>query len=253
MSLATLGVLTALSAGAGVWSALTGPRDADVQLHDAASNTVTAVSFVATLNSTIKETLVGSSLGSPLTPGSSGAQSQTSKTTETVDYQSPDRVMVKDKTQTSPATADGSGAIDLTQIGTSCWETPSPPAGSSACEANAIPKFLDLVSGLEKSSNVSLQGGTYKLDPADSKRFILTDFLDNSGGITTPVNASVQVRIQGSNVVWEHMSFSTTEPSGATTTGGQPELVSVTLDVVARFTQIGSAPPVVRPASAPSS
>ncbi len=253
MSLATLGVLLVLSAGAGVWSALTGPRDADVQLHDAASNTAAASSFVATLDSTIKETLVGSSFGSPTAGGSSGLQSQTSKTTETVDYQAPDRVKVKETTQTSPSTAGGTVAIDLVQIGTSCWQTPAESSEPSGCQATAIPMFLDLVSGLEKSSNVTLHDGTYKLDPADSKRYILTDFLDGSGGVTTPSKASVQIRIDGSNVVWEHLSFATTEPSGGTSVNGQPEMISVSLDIVARLTQIGSAPPVVRPAGAPTS
>jgi hypothetical protein len=249
LSLATLGLLLVLSAGAGVWSALTGPRDADVQLHDAASNTAAASSFVATLDSTIKESLIGSSVAG----GSSGVQSETSKTTETVDYQAPDRVKVKETTQTSPSTADGTGVIDLVQIGTSCWETPADPSEPSDCQASAIPMFLDLVSGLEKSSKVTLHSGTYKLDSSDSKHFILTDFLDGSGGVTALSKASVQIRIDGSNVVWEHLSFATTEPSGGTSANGQPEMISVSLDIVARFTQIGSAPPVVRPTGAPTS
>jgi hypothetical protein len=247
MSLATLGLLLALSAGFGVWSALTGPRDADVQLHDAASNTAAASSFVATLDSTIKETLVGS----PVAGGSSGLQSETSKTTETVDYQAPDRVKVKETTHTS--SAGGTVTIGLVQIGTSCWQTPSEPSEPSDCQASAVPMFLDLVSGLEKSSNVTLHDGTYKLNAADGRRYILTDFLDGSSGVTAPSKESVQIRIDGSNVVWELLSFATTEPSGGTSANGQPEMVAVSLDIVARFTQIGSAPPVVRPTGAPTS
>jgi hypothetical protein len=252
VSLATLGVLVALSAGGGIWSALSGPRVADVQLHDAASNTVAAPSFVATLNATIKESLNG-----PPPSGSSGPQSQTTTTKETVTYQAPDRVMVKESEAATPASSQGSTQTDLVQIGSSCWVPASELGGTAAaptCNASDITMFLDLVSGLEKTSSVTRRGdGTYELDLADSRRFILTDFLGGSGGITTPENAKVEIRIDGSNVVWEHLSFDSTEPSGAAApTGGKPETISVSLDLVARFTQIGSAPPVVRPAGAPT-
>ena len=97
MSLATLGVLCALSAGGGVWSALTGPRVADVQLHDAASNTVSASSFVVTLDAKIKQTTSGS-FGSPTT-GSSAPLNEITSSSETIVYEAPDRVSVKDSVE----------------------------------------------------------------------------------------------------------------------------------------------------------
>jgi hypothetical protein len=254
MSIATVGVLVLLSAGGGIWSALTGPRVADVQLQDAASNTVAAPSFVATVDATVKETLNGP-FGSPAAGGSSGPQSQTSVTSETVVYQAPDRVIVKESAKVTPASGQGTNETDIVQIGSSCWQ-PAAQLGSqpASCRASAIPMFLDLVSGLEKTSRVTEHDGTYDLTPSDSRRFLTTAFLGGTGGGTPPKNVIVQVRIQGSDVVWEHLSFGSTQVvAGGTSGTGQSQTISVSLDLVARFTEIGSAPPVVRPAGAPTS
>jgi hypothetical protein len=242
VSLATLGVLVALSAGGGVWSALSGPRVADVQLHDAASNTLAAPSFVVTLDATVREAL----------NGSAQPEAQTTSTSERVDYQAPDRVTVNESTKVTPASSQGNTETDLVQIGSSCWEPASEVAQSSAapaCQASDIPMFLSLVGGLDKTSNVTQTSGMYELDAADSKHFILTDFLGGSGGTLTPENAKVQIRIQGSDVVWEHLSFDSTESDP----GSPTQTISVTLDLVARISQIGSAPPVLRPKGAPTS
>ena len=75
-------------------------------------------------------------------------------------------------------------------------------------------------------------------------------FLDNvlggTGGSPAPKNLVVQIRIDGSNVSWEHISFSESQSSSS---GSD----SVSFDLIVRFTQIGSAPPVVRPAGPPTS
>jgi hypothetical protein len=246
MSLATLGLLCVLSAGGGVWSALTGPRVADVQLQDAASNTVAAPSFVATVNATIKE---AANVPSGAT---SVVRTETSTADQSVVYQAPDRVMVKESTEVSPASGISSSQTDLVQIGTSCWQSASQSSASTGCQASAFSKFLDLVSGLETSSGATLRDGTFELTATDSRRFIVTDVLGDEIGSSPLEDPIVQVRIQGSDVVWEHLSFHTTE-SAPDSSGPLPESISVSFNLVAQFTEIGSAPPVVRPAGPPTS
>lgn len=255
MSIATVGVLGLLSAGGGIWSGLTGPRIADVQLRDAASNTVAEPSFVATVNATIKETSSGTPFGSPASGGSSIPASQTSTSKETVVYQAPDRVDVKVSSE-APGSGQSPNETDLIQIGSSCWQPPSQLSASSGpqpCQASSISMFLELVRGLEKSSSVTQRDGMYDLSPADGRRFLVDAFLGGSSVGVAPKNVSVQVRIQGSDVVWEHLSFGSTQPLGLGASGGKAQTITVTFDLVARITQIGSAPPIVRPAGPPTS
>ena len=241
MSLATLGVLCALSAGSGVWSALTGPRVADVQLHVAASNTVAAASFVATVNAKIKETTSGS-LGSP-TVGGSAPQTQISTSKETIVYQAPDRVQVK---ESSAINGQSTPETEETQIGSSCWESASLSGQHQQCQTNAVSMFLEIVRELEKTSKVTYRAGTYDLTPADSLTF-LNDALGGTGGGPPPKNLVVQVRIQGSNVSSEHISFTEAE-AGVSGSGS----ISLIADIDATFTHIGSAPPVARPSGPPT-
>ena len=230
MSLATLGVLCTLSAGGGVWSALTGPRVADVQLHVAASNTVAAASFVATVDAKINETESGS-LGSP-TVGGTAPQTRISSSKETIVYQAPDRVLVKES-----SAINGQSAPDTeeTQIGSSCWQSASASGQQQQCQANAVSMFLEIVRVLEKTSKVSYRDGKYQLTAADSLTF-LNDALGGTGGGPAPKNLVVQVRIDGSNVSSEHISFTEGESEGA----GSPS-ISLTADIDATFTEIGSA------------
>jgi hypothetical protein len=241
MSLATLGVLCALSAGGGVWSALTGPRVADVQLHDAASNTVAAPSFVATVNAKITEISSGS-LGSP-TAGGTAPVNQISSSKETIVYQAPDSVLVK---EVSAINGQNAPETEETQIGPSCWQPASASGQQQQCQANAVSMFLEIVRVLEKTTKVSFRDGIYQLTPADSLTF-LNDALGGTGGGPTPKNLVVQVRIEGSNVASEHISFSEGEAGAAAS-----PTISLTAVIDAKFTEIGSAPPVVRPAGLPT-
>lgn len=241
MSLATLGVLCALSAGGGVWSALTGPRVADVQLHVAASNTAAASSFVATVDAKINETASGS-LGSP-TVGGSAPQTRISTSKETIVYQAPDRVQVK---ESSAINGQSAPATEETQIGSSCWQPASASGQQQQCQADSVSMFLEIVRVLEKTSKVSYRGGTYELTPADSLTF-LNDALGGTGGGPAPKNLVVQVRIEGSNISSEHISFTESQAGVAGS-----ESISLIADIDATFTEVGSAAPVVRPTGPPT-
>ncbi len=242
MSLATLGVLCALSAGGGVWSALSGPRVADVQLHDAASNTLAASSFVATVTAKIDEITSGS-FGSP-TAGGAVPQNLSSTSKETIVYQAPDRVLVKDSSE-SNGTSEPT-AVE-TQIGSSCWQPASESGEQEQCQANAVSTFLEIVRVLKKTSKVAYGNGTYRLTSADSLNF-LNDALGGTGGGPVPKDLLVQVRIEGSYISWEHITFTQNE-AGVAGTGS----ISLSVDIVATFTHFGTAPPVVRPAGPPTS
>jgi hypothetical protein len=58
ISLGSIALVGALSGGLGLWSAFSGPKVADVALHDAAANLAAASSFVVDLHQT--ESVLGS-------------------------------------------------------------------------------------------------------------------------------------------------------------------------------------------------
>ena len=125
MSLATLGVLCALSAGGGVWSALTGPRVADVQLHVAAVEHRRRAELRCDRRREDQRDSSGS-LGSP-TVGGSAPQTRISTSKETIVYQAPDKVLVK---ESSAINGQSTPETEETQIGSSCWQ-PASTSGSS--------------------------------------------------------------------------------------------------------------------------
>ncbi len=224
-SFATLGLLSVLAAGFGLWSAFSGPQVADVQLHDAAANTLAASGFVETLQSTAGATTTTSS--SPTT---------------TIDYQAPDRFAVVGSYQEN----GGKGRTELrfTQIGSACWEgpaaeNPGAPSVQSVCAPTSGSDLLNVLRDLEHASTDTLRGGVYTLDQKDSPQFV-SDFL---GPFATIVNGlPVEVRIDGSYVSWVH--FVLTVRSGPSE---GDHYASVTI----RFTNVGTALPVIRPAAEP--
>src|SRR5580698_239321 len=111
MTLASLGVLGALTAGFGVWSALTGPPVAVVQLHDAADNTIAAPSFRATLDGTISVSF----------SGATAAQGESDVIRESGIFQAPDRTFVNASNVATISGVSRRTQIEWTQIGDSCW------------------------------------------------------------------------------------------------------------------------------------
>jgi hypothetical protein len=229
-----LGLLTALSAGGAVWSAVTGPNDADVQLQDAAANTVAASSMV--VDASLKMFL---SLGA----GSSGAGgspvAENLTINETVDYQAPDRIFATASEVGSLAQGvDQPTELRETQIGSSCWEYGSPITGGG-CSAGAIAQFFSIVRSLEHASGVTFEDGSYHLSPSASET--LFNDIGGSGGSASsgPTGSySAEVQLQGGVILSEYI------------TEGGPAGTGTKIDV--RISEVGSAPPVVRPSGPPT-
>jgi hypothetical protein len=231
-----LGLLTVLSLGGAAWSAFTGPKVADVQLQEAAANTVAASSMVVVQHATIKIAL-------PTQAGSTGgtAENETETISETVDYQAPDRIHA-----TSTESGSGSGATapvtsTETQIGDACW-TNAPAGDDTSCSAKAISSFFTVVSGLEKATDVSDRGGTYVLTPQASGTVV--EAMDGGQGNSVFGAASgdsVEARIAGDTISWEQVGI---HSAGST--------VGTSVNIVITYSDIGSAPPVATPSGPPT-
>jgi hypothetical protein len=224
-SFATLGLMSVLAAGFGLWSAFSGPKIADVQLHDAAANTLAASGFIETFQSSATATI------------------SSSAPTTTIDYQAPDRFVVVESYEVNGSKARTE--LRITQIGSACWEEPAAenpgsPSVQVVCAPTGGSEFLSVLRDLERTSNVTLRGGVYTLDQKDSPRFV-NDILGPFGTILK--GQAIEVRTDGSYVSWLYFAF---------TEASDPSNGSPGLYVVIRFADVGSAPNVVRPAGEPT-
>ncbi len=218
LSLGSVGLLALLTAAAGLWSALTGPRIADVQLHQATANLIAASSFTAVVDET--ESVIGTS--------------EQVHIHEVLDYVAPDRQMVTREITEGRLTGGGT----LTQIGGSCWIHNTGPFTRSVCNRAAFQAFLDHLRQLEHSTDVSDNGGTYFLTPPDSSRWILADVPGNRMiGM-----AEVEARIDGETLSSVRVSFDAS-------LSGASVLVYETL----QFAAIDHGPAIVTPAGPPTS
>jgi hypothetical protein len=230
-----LAVLTVLSLGGAAWSAFTGPKVAEVQLQEAAANTVAAPSLVADIQLSIK--LDTGSLG-----GSGLNQNGDETISEDVDYQAPDRLSGTTKDSGTGAGGVSSTSATLTQIGSSCWSNPAGDSDSE-CDKNPAADFFEPVSGLEKAPDVTDRDGTYYLSPAASEAVV--NGTTGQGGTSLSVPASdysVEARISGDTISWEQLTVKSSSESG-----------NSDIDIVVTFSQVGSAPPVRTPAGPPTS
>jgi hypothetical protein len=220
-SLATLGLMSVLAAGFGLWSAFSGPNNADIELHDAAANTLAASGFVETIQLS----------SSQLTPGA----------TTSIDYQAPDRFRIVES-----AREDGGRVVTtplVTQIGSECWvasTSPGGPSGQGECAQTSGSDPLDVLTDLEHTSDVAIQAGDYTIGQKDLFPFVRA--------ILGPLAAvfksgTVDVKIDGSYVSLVHLHLAE---------GPNPAQSGPAVDYFIRFTDVGSAPPVVRPASGPA-
>jgi hypothetical protein len=229
-----LGLLTLLSLGGAAWSAFTGPKVADVQLQEAAANTVAASSMVVVQHATIKIAL-------PTQAGSTGGTAETETISETVDYQAPDRIQA-----TSTESGSGSGATapvtsTETQIGDACW-TNAPAGDDTSCSAKAISSFFTVVSGLEKATDVTDRGGTYFLSPGASGSVVQAMDGGQGNSVFGPASGDlVEARIVGDTISWEQVRIDSAGSAAGT---------SVT--IVITYSDIGSAPPVETPSGPPT-
>jgi hypothetical protein len=216
-----LGLLTALTAGFAAWSGVSGPANADVQVHAAAANVLAAPSLVIAVTSKVS-ILAGDS-------------AESSTLNETIDYQSPDRLYVSASASNLGAgSSASSGTAHETQIGASCWE--SGFAAGSSCSAGDIHSFFSVVRDLEKAKGVRYDNGTYFLSGSASEALI-TDGL--SGGPAPSGVYSVELRVQGDVISWEQLSVAKTAATVPS------ELI------VLRFEDVGHGPAVKRPPGPP--
>jgi hypothetical protein len=226
-SLATIGLVSVLAGGFGLWSAFSGPNVFEVQLHDAAANTLAASGFVETL----QLTYTGSN------QESSSISHHTPVLTESIDYQAPDRFRVVESERDNRGKAKAE--LQVTQIGSECWFELGGQSGDEGCQTSGS-DVLDVLQDLEHTSKATLSGGVYTLDLKDSPQFLSGVF----GPVATIFKGlSVEVRLDGSYVSSVHIGIDA---------GPAPSEAGLGIGVVIRFTQVGSESPVVRPAGAPS-
>jgi hypothetical protein len=231
---------------------VTGPKVADAALHVAAASTVAAPSLLATV-----QTSFGVNFGGASSVAGSGPPNTVTKVKETIDYQAPDRVLVNESGSSSAGGSSTPTVDRLTQIGSSCWETPPAPGslGQQACNNSAISGFFNIVQSLESASGVSFRDGTYYLSRSASLRVI--NSIGGTGNELTSADVksvSVQAQVHGDSISWESLSYTVSESApagiGSAPGGGAFE---ESVQIAVRFTEIGSAPPVNRPAGPPTS
>jgi hypothetical protein len=228
VSFATLGFLGAASLAFGLWSGLSGPRAADVQLHDAVADTLAAPGFVVTL----EPTAVSSASGSPAYSSTFG------QGRIVVDYEAPDDEVL--------TTFDSAGHIEIriTEIGSSCWVTGASSGATVApdCASDSVQSFLSQIGELKSTTGATIENGVYVLSPSDSRKFAE----DNSGSsassqgsnavqLGTPARLEIRIRLNGNFVDWIY------------------EIAPGSFGADAQFADIGTAPPIVRPSGPPTS
>ena len=216
LSLGSVALVAVLSAAVGIWSGLSGPKVADVQVHQAAANLAAASSFVVNIDETVSE--IGTS--------------EQAKIDEVVHYQAPDRQWAVQTIRSSQSES----VKTITQIDASCWIHSTGPAPPFTCQRTSLQSLLGSLRALEKPTGVTNVAGTYAFSAKDSAAIISSV----SGGQAFGMPA-VEVRITGAVISWEHISLDTSE-SGA----------SILIDEVIRFSQVGSGPPVVAPHGPPT-
>jgi hypothetical protein len=222
---ATLGFLGAASLAFGLWSGLSGPRVADVELHDAVSNTLAASGFVATIQITEDR-------ASAISPGSPAYSSNLVFGGIVVDYEAPDSEIV------SSAASSGHKTVRITEIGSSCWVTgaPSGPGVSLAsdCSLDSIQTVLSSIEELRTTTDVALKGGVYVLSLSDSRKFAAAS---NGSSASDPLQyvgrARVEIQLNGGFIDWINL------------------IVPGSIGALLRFTDVGTEPPIKPPPGQP--
>jgi hypothetical protein len=217
LSLGSIALVGVLSASLGLWSAFSGPKIADVALHDAAANLAAASSFVIELHQT--ESVVGTD--------------QQVQIGEVVHFEAPDR-------QWAVQTVDSASSHSvkkITQIGASCWISTTGPAAPFPCEVSSIQHLIGNVKKLETVSGVTDDGGTYVLNEKDSASLVSSEA---SGQLTLGM-AKVKVRIFGDFVSSEQLSLD------AAVDGA-----SILINEVLNISDVGHGPRVVAPSGRPT-
>jgi hypothetical protein len=218
------GVLTAPTIPVGA------KTEPDQLLHSAASRTAEASGFLESFAGNV-------GLGA----GGGGTLFQFSGVE---DYQGPDSAM------TRVAGSAGSTAMTVTQIGNDCWYVgvSTADAGTSACKAGGPQRsVLGPLRVLESATGVSCRTTICTFDVPTPETFLTDAAISYSpfGGWGLPVKLVVEVTIRGGLVVGEQMTAT------QTSSGSNQQTLSVGVFSFG-YTQVSSAPPVLRPSSAPS-
>ena len=190
------------------------------------SNTLAASGFVETIQ---------------LTPIATPPQPPAPATT--IDYQAPDRFVTVASYEVNGSKVPTE--LRMTQIGSACWEepaadNPAAPSVQSVCAQSGTSEFLSVLQDLEHASNAPLRDGVYTLDQQDRSQFVR----DVYGPFAKLFKVqTVEVRTDGTYVTWIHIVL----VFGSGRVVGDPYE-----SFVIRFEEVGTAPPVVRPAPEPS-
>jgi hypothetical protein len=222
-SLGSIALVGVLSASLGLWSAFSGPKIADVALHDAAANLAAAQSFVIELHQT--ESVVGTD--------------EQVQIGEVVHFEAPDRQWAVQTVDSSNSgnSANSHSVKKITQIGDSCWISTTGTATPFPCEVSSIQHLLGNVKKLETVSGVTNDGGTYVLSKKDSASLVSSEA---SGQLTLGM-AKVKVRISGDYVSSEQLSLD------AAVDGA-----SILINEVLNISDVGTGPRVIAPSGPPT-
>jgi hypothetical protein len=220
ITLATLGFLGAASLGFGLWSGLSSPRIADVQLHDAVANTLAASGFAVTLQNIFEAS-------APVAPSTPAYSSNVELGRIVLYYEAPDSAVL------SEVDPSGHTTLRVTEIGSSCWVTGVSRPGvtiSPECYLASVKTFLSSIGELESTTDVTVEDGVYVLSPSDSRKFVSRG--DSPGTqLLTPVR--LEVHLKGDFVDWIRQ------------VGPGP------IGEYLGFTDVGTAPPIMRPSGPP--
>jgi hypothetical protein len=217
ISLGSIALVAVLSGSLGLWSAFSGPRVADVALHQAAGNLAASSSFVITLHQT--ESVQGTA--------------EQVQIGEVVHYEAPD----SEKSVQTIDSIRSHSVKTITQIGSSCWISSTGPATPFPCMRSEIQHLVGFVKDLETASGVTDDGGTYVLSQKDSASVVAKEA---SGQLTFGM-AKVKVRISGDFISWEELSLD------AAVNGA-----SILIDEVVSFSDVGNGPSVLAPPGPPT-
>ncbi len=217
LSIGSVVAVGVLGAAFAAWSGLTGPTIAGVQLTAASENTA-ASSFMATVDAT--ESVIG-----------------TDEVITVLDMnvrEVPDRATVVREGEVTGVAQDRSYRLTLTQVGDSCWTTVEPP-GTKPLECEMSRVHVMSLPAADTTSGVTVEDGTYSLDPVACRRFISAEVSDSIG------MCSVGFRISGSYISWERISFY------EAISGANIQVVETI-----RFSHYGDVPEITTPAGPPT-
>ena len=181
----TLGILTVLSIGAIVLSLDTAPPNAQLQLQQAAKNTVAAESFV------LRDTIT-------VVPTTGATASQARTETAEVVYRAPDQVRETVSFNGRTLTVLAIGATRYERSGTGKWLPLGTQPGSVPAGRQAAAGVLGPLEVVTTATGVVRHGDLFTFEPATGElSAILSELLGSQGAQLPPGSATFAAAVSG--------------------------------------------------------